>query len=82
MLLLLLVVFLKSLREKNLNSILTHTTSTGLIKQLPLLGQILPLLLVLGRQRAYKEPVEPLFLGMKQTEHNLAYTFRFSLQDQ
>lgn len=50
--------------------------ATGLIKPLPLLGQVLPLLLLLGGQRVYKVPVEPPLVGMNRMERNLAYTFR------
>lgn len=83
MLLLLLLVFLKNLREKNVNPVLTWATSTGQMRQLQILaGQILPLLLQLGRRRIYKEPAEPTLLGKNQIERNLADTFRFSLQEQ
>lgn len=49
--------------------------AAGRIKPLPLLGQVLPLLLLLGGQRVYKEPVEPPLVEMNRTERNLAYTF-------
>lgn len=80
MLLLLLLIFLKSLQppQEDLSSVLTHATSTEVIKQLQLLGQTLPSYCCSQHKefiRSLRSSPSP---GTRGVEHNLSWSFRLS----